>query len=190
MTNLRYWLATSGGACFTDTPPRRWSSCALARYPLTSGLATGFPRCSTESQSLCLPSCSIMAHFNFDTFPMSRDDTAYRFLHLSPGLHCALISKPTPRHVTACTNLVPFPCESSQHDHSKMSTSVVVTQSLPFDVRARRNVSKLSATRHFRCWPAFPTSASNTSATRSCSLLSTILAGGPAVRGSVCGVPA
>ena len=43
VTNLRNWLATSGGACFTDTPPRRCSSCALAKYPLTSGLATGFP---------------------------------------------------------------------------------------------------------------------------------------------------
>ena len=49
MTNIRNWPATSGGAWFTDTSPRRCSSCALARYPLSSGLATGFPRCSTGS---------------------------------------------------------------------------------------------------------------------------------------------
>ena len=109
MTNLCNRLATSGGACFTDTPPRRCSSCPLAKYPLTSRLATQFTRCSTGSQSLCLPSCSIMEHFNFDTCPLSRDAAAYHFLHLSLGLHCALPSKPTPGHETACTNFGAVP---------------------------------------------------------------------------------
>ena len=81
--------ATNGGACFTDTPLRRCSSCALANYPRTSGLATGFPRCSTGSQSLCLPSCSIIAYFSFElslylgTLPRTASYTARHFCTVS-----------------------------------------------------------------------------------------------------------
>ena len=184
MTNLRNWLITCGGACFTDTPPRRCFSCALARYPLASGLATGFPRCSTGSPPLCLPSCGIVHILKIDTCPLSKDAATNRSLHLVPWSALRATVPFHPRHVTACTNSVPFPCESSQHSHSKTSTSVAFTHPLSFDVRARMNASKLSATRHFRCGSAFPANASNMSATRSCSLLSTILTGASAVRGT------
>lgn len=53
---------------------------------------------------------------------------AYCVLYLCPGLYCALQSNPTPGCVTAFTNLMLFSCESSQHNHSKMFTSVAVIQ--------------------------------------------------------------
>ena len=85
-----------------------------------------------------------MAHFNFDTCPVPKAAAAYRFLHLSAGLHCAPLSNATHDHVTARTYLVPLPCESSQNSHSKTSTSVAVIQPLSFGVCARRSASIFS----------------------------------------------
>ena len=53
MTTFRNWLATTGGACFIDTPPRRRSSCAFTRYPLTSDSLLGFPVVRRGSSHYC-----------------------------------------------------------------------------------------------------------------------------------------
>lgn len=120
------WPVISGGGCFTDTPHRHCSSCALDRLPLTSRHAAWFPRYSTGYQSLCLPSYSILEYFNFQTYPFPKDAAADRLLHLSSGLHCSLLSNPNLGQVTVCRNFVSSPCKSSQRSHSKMSTSVAV----------------------------------------------------------------
>ncbi|CAN0440819.1 unnamed protein product, partial [Pylaiella littoralis] len=83
-----------------------------------------------------------------------------------------------------CTSFVPLPCESSQHSHSKTSTSVAVFQPRWQFERTRTKPSKLSATELFCCCPAVPATAASTSLMRSLSLVSTMTAGGPEVRGT------
>lgn len=80
------------------------------------------------SQSLCLLSCSIMAHLTINTCPISQHAAAYRVLPSPPDLHWALRSNLSVGLVTARNNCMEFWCYSRHQNKSKTSSSVTETQ--------------------------------------------------------------
>lgn len=138
-------------------------------------------RNSDSRERFAVPVVQFPGMFHHGTcHPVDTDATVYLILCVPAGMHHTQLSDPAPGEASMY-HVSPIPMRVSVVSNpSKTSTSVAVFRPLSLLVRARRNLSKLSAYRRFRGWPAVPASSLDNSFVRSLSLLATMKTGATA----------